>query len=380
MSDANDNPFADLPASLLEDALSVTVDVSRLLLSDIENLTSQRISFRESLESAGLILQESDLGLPIAPTTCGTDGSYAIERMLTVDLAIAATVAVEGLAPPRETRYWQEPRHSIFVVAEPHSEDTPTILRAVMLGREMCLAVSAPHDLVLLDMTLTLPIIYLNQAINSASASSLKCAEEFLEHVDDYLDAYAEILTSARSDHYFAGFPKYSTRREICDFLKWKGPYDDRGLLSLVLRAGELTRPTPITQPEQPWHLSASKLRNSESIAKSVARILDGLNQIYVFYYRPQSWLPAIRIEISGAVANNEARLATVVQGVKMQCSTAAMLEPYPLYLADRTVKAAARALPALRHISTQQLASEYSGNLGNVFMAMHGYRSESGA
>ena len=380
MSDSYNNPFIDLPASLLEDALAVTQDVSHLLLSDIENLTSQRTSFREELETTGMILRESDLGVPIAPTTCGTDGSYAIERMLTVDMAIAATVAVEGLAPPRETRFWQEPRHSIFIAAEPHSEDTPTILRAVMLGRELCLAVSAPHDLVLLDMTLTLPIIYFNQAINVMAGSTLKCGAEFAEHADEYLAAYADILTSTRSDHYFAGFPKYSTRREICDFLGWSGPYDDRGLLSLVLRAGELTKPTPITQPDQAWHLSASKLKRPHVVASSIARILDGLTRVHVFYYRPQSWLPAMRIEISGAVANNEARLATVVQGVKMQCSTAAMLEPYPLYLADRTVKAAARSLPALRHISTQRLASQYSGNLGDVFLAMHGYRSESGA
>lgn len=379
MSESNNNPFIDLPASLLEDALAITEDVSQLLLSDIENLTSQRTSFRAALESSEMILRESDLGVPIAPTTCGTDGSYAIERMLTVDMAIAATVAVEGLAPPKETRYWQEPQHSIFVAAEPHSEDTPTILRAVMLGRELCLAVSAPHDLVLLDMTLTLPIIYFNQAINAVPGSTLKCATEFVEHADEYLSAYANILTSTRSDHYYAGFPKYSTRREICDFLGWSGPYDDRGLLSLVLRAGELTKPTPITQPQQAWHFSAPKLKMPGTIVSSVARILDGLTKVHVFYYRPQSWLPALRIEVSGAVAHNQARLATVVQGVKMQCSTAAMLEPYPLYLADRTVKAAARSLPALRHISTQQLASQYSGNLGDVFLAMHSYRSESG-
>ncbi|MFT4036659.1 MAG: DNA double-strand break repair nuclease NurA [Thermomicrobiales bacterium] len=380
MSISEENLFSGLPASLLEEALTVTEDVSRLLLEDIEQLSSRRASFREALEAHKLVMRESDLGIPLIPTTCGTDGSYAIERMLTVDLVIAATVAVEGLAPPRETRHWLEPRHSIFVAAEAHSEDTATILRAVMLGRELCLAVEAPHDLVLLDMTLTLPIIYFNQAINAVVNSSAKCATEFSSHVNEYLMAYADILVSARSDHYFAGFPKYSTRREICDLLGWQGPYDDRGLLSLVLGGGELTRPMPITQPDQQWHLSTANLENQASVRTAVGRILDGLSELHVFYYRPQSWLPALRIEVSGAIANNAARLSTVVQGVKAQCATAAMLEPYPLYLADRTVKAAARSLPALRHISSQTLASSYSGSLGDVFLAMHGYRSESGA
>lgn len=42
-----------------------------------------------------------------------------------------------------------------------------------MLGRELLLAAQAPHDLVMLDMTLTLPIIYFNQAPNIAPGSPM---------------------------------------------------------------------------------------------------------------------------------------------------------------------------------------------------------------
>ena len=72
-------------------------------------------------------------------------------------------------------------------------------------------------------------------------------------------------------------------------------------------------------------------------------------------------------------------RLATVVQGLKYQCATAAMLEPYPLYLADRTVKALAKAVPAFRQVTTQRICENYEGDIGEVFFAMHGYRSEAG-
>ncbi|MGH7966065.1 MAG: DNA double-strand break repair nuclease NurA, partial [Candidatus Binatia bacterium] len=165
-------PFTDLPASLLADVLAQSEIVSSLLLAEIGAAQSNRIAFRNQLEARGMILRESDLGVPLPPTTCGTDGSYAIERMLTADLAVAAAVAVEGLTPPQETRFWPEPRHTVFVSAEPHHEETPTILRAVMLGRELSLAIEAPHDLVLLDMTLTLPLIYFNQALNAAPTAS----------------------------------------------------------------------------------------------------------------------------------------------------------------------------------------------------------------
>jgi hypothetical protein len=55
------------------------------------------------------------------------------------------------------------------------------------------------------------------------------------------------------------------------------------------------------------------------------------------------------------------------------------MLEPYPIYLADRTVKAVARAIPAFRQVTTQRISEHYEGDIGEVFFAMHGYRSEAG-
>jgi hypothetical protein len=153
-------PFADLPAALVEEVLGQACAAGDLLLEEFKRIRSERPKFREMLETARLLRHESELGYPPLPTTAATDGSYAIERLLTTDLAAAAAVAVEGLTPPSETRYWDQPRHSTFVAAEMHNVDTATVLRAVMLGRELLLAVQAPHDLVMLDMTLTLPVIY----------------------------------------------------------------------------------------------------------------------------------------------------------------------------------------------------------------------------
>jgi hypothetical protein len=89
--------------------------------------------------------------------------------------------------------------------------------------------------------------------------------------------------------------------------------------------------------------------------------------------------LPALRIETAREVALNRHRLACVVQGLKHQCATPSMLEPYPLYVADRMVKTLVRALPAFRHVTTQHIAASYEGDIGEVFFAMHGYRSEGG-
>ncbi len=380
-------PFVDLPAALVDEVLDQTSTVAQELLASFQEVREDREVLRAKLAESGLVISESSLGYPPLPTTCATDGSYAIERLLTTDLAAAAAVAVEGLTPPSEKRHWEFPRHKSFVSSEPHVEDTATVLRAVMLGEELCLITNAPHDLLMLDGTFTLPIIYFNQALNKApDVKQLSCAREFLENCPTYLEAYLTTLRSERSDKHFVALPKYSTRREVGRELGWPESYDDRGMLTMLLNPGELTRPHLLEHPRDSegnltWHLNTRRLPGEvERQASELAdEIVSALGPLRVFYYKPQDWLPALRIEVSASVASNSHRMATVVQGIKHQTATPSMLEPYPIYLADRTVKALARAIPAFRQVTTQRISEKYKGNIGEVFFAMHGYRSETG-
>ncbi|HHV96836.1 MAG TPA: DNA double-strand break repair nuclease NurA [Clostridiaceae bacterium] len=373
--------FTDLPAALVEELLNEAVNAGSGMLKTFQEFKENRDKQREELIENGLIINESDLGYPLLPTTCGVDGSYAIERLLTADFIASAAVAVEGLTPPSEKRYWEKPSHSVYVSMEVHNPDTATILRAVMLGRELQLAVKAPHDIVMLDGTITLPIIYFNQALNRAPESlELKCSQEFLKNSLEYLEAYISILTGIRSDKHYVAIPKYSTRREISKLMNWNIKQDDRGLLTAILRPGEMTRPLPLEKPAQPWHLNTKAIPNIGSKASVVEKqIIDALYHVYVCHYKPHSWLPAIRLEFAESVATNKYRLATLIQGIKHQCAAASMLEPFPIYLADRMVKALSRSMPAFRQIAAQYISEKYDGDIGEVFFAMHGYRSEAG-
>ena len=129
------------------------------------------------------------------------------------------------------------------------------------------------------------------------------------------------------------------------------------------------------------WHLNARKLPSSdiEKTSEIADSIVQELSKIRVVYYKPRDWLPALRIEMSSSIANNRARLATVIHGIKNQTATPSMLEPYPIYMADRTVKSLARALPAFRQVATQHISEQYEGDIGEIYFSMHGYRSESG-
>lgn len=377
-----ESPFVYLPAALVEEVLGQASSVGTQLLESFRQVRQNRSALRQQLLEKDLVLTESSLGYPPLPTTCAADGSYAIERLLSVDLVAAAAVAVEGLTPPSEQRYWDQPHHVIFVKAEPHHAETSTVLRAVMLGNELKLAASAPHELVMIDGSMTLPVIYFNQALSKAvEVPELSCAKEFLAHCKEYLEAYLTMLGAVRSDRQYIALPKYSTRREIGRKLSWPTSQDDRGLLTLLLQPGELTRPCRMEQPTQKWHIGTSGLDAGlrTEVAALVDQVTSLLERVHIFYYKPQDWLPALRVEVSESIATNLHRLAIVVQGLKHQCATAAMMEPYPIYLADRTVKSLARAIPTFRQAATQQICEGYEGEIGEVFFAMHGYRTESG-
>lgn len=379
--DQDKSLFADLPVALVDEVLSKASDAGANMLETLKELKKNRENQRKELIDKELIIHESDLGYPPLPTTCGVDGSYAIERLLTADFVAAAAVAVEGLTPPSEKRYWEQPNHSVYISTETHNPDTSTVLRAVMLGRELLLAMKAPHDIVMLDGTMTLPIIYFNQALNKAPETpELNCSQEFLNHFLEYFEAYLSILKGSRSDKHYVAMPKYSTRREIGKLMRWDMKQDDRGLLTSLLKPGELTKPVPLEKPDQPWHLNTNAVPNVGGRASEISeQIVNALYQVYVCHYKPHSWLPAIRLEFSESLAKNMHRMAVLMQGIKHQCATASMLEPYPIYLADRTVKALARSLPTFRQVATQYISENYDGDIGEVFFSMHGYRSEAG-
>jgi hypothetical protein len=64
---------------------------------------------------------------------------------------------------------------------------------------------------------------------------------------------------------------------------------------------------------------------------------------------------------------------------MRIQCGAPSIFEPYPVFMADRMVKHLSAAIPALRRTTTQFIAERWPEGLGSAFLAMHGYRTDSG-
>jgi hypothetical protein len=377
------NPFIELPAALVQEVLDRTGEISQALSQSFDVIKYHKETWRSQLIEKDIVRKEKSLPIVPVPTSCGVDGAFALERLLATDLVIVGAVAVEGLTPPSETRYWPETRHSVYVDTEVHDADTGSIVRGLMAGMELQLAQIAPHELVFLDGSLTTPTIFFNQAINRiANARNMKISKELERTIRSSLNAYKKILTAGRSDHYWIAIPKYTTKREIGEALNWPEMYDDRGLLTILLEAGEYTLPMPLKQPDDPWHINTKFITTDEreEIKELAQEVISLLDTIYISYYRPYTWLPAFRIELAQSIALSPAGLSKVLTGIRHQCVSSAILEVYPLYMADRMVKHLAKAVPAFRQITSQNLAENYKGDISEVLISLHGYRTEAGA
>jgi len=375
-----ENPFEELPEALVSDLLAQSEDVGNIIYESFQDVQTQRHRFRSELQRANLLRRDSELGYPSIPTTCGVDGSFAIERLLSTDLLATAAVAIEGLIPPSETRYWERPHHDSIVQPVEHHEDTGTIVRAIMIGYELRLAAQAPHDVVFLDGSLTTPLIYLNQALNKIGRYPNRQLVEVLKQgIQSFLSAYSSILSSTRTDHLWCGVPKYTVRRELGRQFNWPDSYDDRALLTHILVPGEFIAPIRLDRPAAPWHINLGPLESTQALECVRDEIVSGLEHLHITYYRPHDWVPALRVEIASSIAENNNRLAVLFQALKHQCATPSILEPYPLYMADRMAKHLGKAIPALRHVATQQMVTRYPGQIDDIFFSMHGYRTESG-
>jgi hypothetical protein len=371
-----EQPFDELPEALVEEMLDQCDNLSSDLSKSFKKLYEQKDEIRARLKNAGLLKKDTALSTaPSHPTSCGVDGSYAVEKLLYTDMVAMAGVAVEGLTPPTERRHWPKPHHLSSILTISHNDATPLIARAIMICMELELAAKAPHDVIFLDGSLTTPVIYLNQALSRIAdiPKALSCLIE--KSLEPALKSYVTILLSERTDKMFAGLPKYTTRKEVSRTLLDSEEYEDRGLLTFILEAGEFVGPLSIEEPKEPWHIVA----HSEGMRELIDKAISAIEDLHIVYYRPFDHFPALRLEIAESVASNPQRMAVLFEALRLQCGSPSILEPYPLYLADRMVKHLGTALPAIRRTTTQEMSKKWENALGNMYLAMHGYRTDFG-
>ena len=373
--------FADLPDALVRDLLAKATPVAETVSGNLSALREARSRLCAEAQGRGLVCRKADLDVPREPSVVGVDGSYQIHRLTALDLCAAAAVAVEGTSKEAK-RHWPEPYHNMWVDGLPHCVDTVGVLRGMMVSMEMSLASQAPHDLVLLDGSFSSLIIYLNQALTKLNDCARSLADEFLNRWDSGI--LGQLKGLLRSDRTVA-MPKFTSRNELLreNMLSPPVVVDGKTLATMILSPGEYTTPLPILDTGETYHLPLTVKTPlgderevcTQSDMDTINSALDGLR---VAYFRPYGWLPAVRLELPSSVAASRTRLSIVLEGITRQFFSPAVIEPYPLFLADRMVKSLGAGVAVIEQAVAQHVAGD-SPDVETTLLFLQNYRTEGG-
>jgi hypothetical protein len=367
--------FADLPDALVQDLLAKATPVAEGVNRNLQALGRSKSTLRADAEGRGWIRRKANLDVPREPSVVGIDGSYQVHRLTAVDLCAAASVAVEGTSKEAR-RHWEKPHHRMWVECLGHSKNAINTLRGLMIAMELDLAAKAPHDLVLLDGSFIILLIYLNQGLTSVGEAPLLLRDEFQRRwkEENVLDRFMALLASDRT----VAVPKYSGRNELADLLKNCGlpETDGKTLATLLLSPGEYTAPMPIYHfggEDQEYHLPRANCTQELQSA-----INQHLADMRVIFFRPFGWAPAIRLELPKPIATGLPRLSLVLHGIERQYFSPAVIEPYPLFLADRMVKSLGAGVAVIEQAVAQHVVAQ-STDIETTLICLQNHRTEGG-
>jgi hypothetical protein len=372
-----DSPsFLEIPASLVEQMLMKTNEIGDILQSSIHDINCKKEKFRLQLEQVGLLDNDINFRNIRGLISGGVDGAYAVDRLLGTDLLFAAAVGVEGINELEDGKMIPA-SHDVYVNPEKHNPENMIAARAIMVEMEIKLAANAQYDIVYLDGSLTTALIHMYKAINFIENLNTKSSDRIKEDFKEYLVSYKKILDVEDHEKFYLGIPKYTSRNDIGKNLHWPENYDDRAILTLILDPGEFTRPKLFTS-EEGWHVRLPY--EDEELDTLMQQVVSGIKNLCVVYYKPHAWCPALRIEMPAAIARDETKLNTILYNVKSQCQTPSIMEPFPLYMADRIAKHMAPAIPAYKQIIMKQMTQVSDNNEKDIFFLMHSYRTDGGS
>jgi hypothetical protein len=376
-------PYLEIPASMMEKMLEKTTEVGTIINDSINNIRKNKNKYRSELKgSINTIDNHDDFStLKDDLSTCGIDGAYIVERLLGTDLLFSCALVAEGLSSKSQNDSSLPSTYDIFVYPERHDAENAILARAIMLQMEIKLAASAPYDVIYMDGSLTTALIHMYKAANMIKNDNDNnhsfVSNQIKNHFEEFLESYKKILLGYENDKIWIGIPKYTSRNDIGKGQGWPQTYDDRAILTMVLEPGEYTKPLLFTHDEA-WHSTNLPYKNN-ILEGLMEDIISGIKNLYVVYYKPFAWSPAIRIEMPFYIANDEDKLNQLLQNLKQQCGIPSLLEPYPIYAADRIAKRISPAIPAYKQIIVNQLIKEPYQNEIDILFMMHSYRTETG-
>ncbi len=360
--------FGDLPDALIEELLTRADGIGNEASKHVDTQVRERENLRIRAQHLGLVNQLPDSSHIPMKSVSAVDGSLVSIRLASFDLNAAAALAVDGIGFYTDGN---NSRHDIAV----HTTKPLSFGREVTYALMFCMeyniayAMTDIRDLVILDGAFSTGLTAISKALLSTQNNYGELYNDFFDRWIMTMGIVPKILTS---DHVIA-VPKRSSANEFVAqtklFSNREIDTNGRSTASLILNPNEYSGPFRFdTRTPETWP--------SDIFPKFRQELREILEDLQVVYFKPHHWSHAYRIEIPRSIGNDEERLHSVLDTIKHQCANPAMMEPYPLYVADRFAKSLARGANAvLDAVRNDVISRSEHPNIAHAML--NAYRTE---
>ncbi len=330
--------FGDLPDALIRELLARAERISDQARASVDDQVRQRESLRDRAVSLGLVHRLPETIENRIQSVAAVDGSIASHRLAAFDLNVAAALRVDGIghvASDGECRAVLDPH---MIAAHRYSRE---MIYALMFCMEYEMADSAPEKLVMLDGAFSTGMIGISLGLKSAVQGRDELSQAlFNRWIDHTRETVPRILTSSS----IVALPKWSPTNEFARLFHDHWPQSEtsgRSIASLILDADEYT---------DLFRLETHGFSVDDQVFGPNYRrdIQARFEAVRVVYFKPHNWSHAYRIEMPSEIAEDAQRMHAVLDAIRRQTTNPAMLEPYPLYVADRFAKSLSKGVNAL--------------------------------
>ena len=359
--------FGDLPDALINELLTRSEEVTQRARESVGARIDERDNLRNRAQRLGLIVQINDLSDIQNKSVAAVDGSPALVRLASFELAAAAALAVDGLGS--ETSGAKLPYRFEIHITDPIARASE-IAYGLMFCMEYEIAKNVDRDLVMLDGTYFTGLVAISLALRTTKYLRDELSEAFKSRWNESaMELVPEIL---ESDNIIA-LPKRSSANEFATQTRLFGSqevdFNGRSTASLILEAGEYAGPFELETHS--FHLDPTDFYGNYTF-----KLQSLFSKIKVVYYKPHDWSHAFRIELPPTIASDKSRIHETLEIMRRQTTNPAMLEPYPIYVADRFAKSLQKGVAALLDsVRTQVTASSTKPTIAADMM--NAYRTD---
>jgi len=358
-----DNPFSGLPVDLVDGFLSDIKRLSADIAAPLEAVRGNRDRIRGELADKSLLRSLSSGREKRILSSCGIARFRTAAALFSSELIFSAAFAVEGLIPDGGTKRWDEPAHRALVLSDSGSSESGKLLDALSLELVVELGGESPHEIVFMRDPLRMPFASVLAAMLPAMRlKEREIGREFLTRVKRSLGVFETMCGNGKSGKSWVAVPAGTPAAELGEALGLGGACEDRIAATLLLSDGEYTAPISAAGGELKRVVDLP-IRD-EKFAAVRDRLVRSMKDVGVVYFRPAAWMPAVRIELDMALAGDDEALSGVLATIRYQCGNPGLDEPYPLYAAQRMVRALERSVPELRRTAAAAIVESGGGSL----------------